>query len=172
MAIPAVLDAGEIRCRSVCLASGLFPLSLCLSLLCEWLFKAGQAFLHNLPQSRGYSFPRGEVDIYGLQVPYAYIFVSQLGSAACRGFASCQLTVEVLAGILPSSMRTTCPIQRMLLGIPALSRTLLLVTLCCQMMCSMRRRQRIWNALSFFSSRARRVQDSLPYRRVLRAQAL
>ena len=83
-------------------------------------------------------------------------------------------------GILPSSMRTTCLSQRMrlcfssvyLLGIPALSRTLLFVTLSCQMMCSMRRRQRMWNALSFFSCRARRVQDSLPYRRMLRAQAL
>lgn len=33
VAIPAVLDAVEVRCRSVCLASGLSPLSLCLSVL-------------------------------------------------------------------------------------------------------------------------------------------
>ena len=35
VAIPAALDASEIRFRQVSLASGLSPLSLCLSLLCE-----------------------------------------------------------------------------------------------------------------------------------------
>ena len=98
--IPAALDAGEISCRSVCLASCLSPLSLCLSLLCEWLFKAGQAFPYSPPPSRlvwGYRFPRCEVDIHGLQVPFEDIFISQLGSA-CRAFALCQLTVEEILG--------------------------------------------------------------------------
>ena len=79
VAIPAALDAGEIRCQSFCLTAGLFPLSLCLSLMCEWLFKAGQVYLHSLPPSRlvwGYSFSRGEVDIYDLEVPVTDVFVS------------------------------------------------------------------------------------------------
>ena len=72
------------------------------------------------------------------------------------------------------SMRMTWPSQRIrlcfssvnMLVHPALSRTVSFGTLSCQVMFRMRRRLRMWKALSFRSCRARNVQDSLPYRRV------
>ena len=50
--------------------------------------------------------------------------------------------------------------------------TVLVGTLSCQVILRMRRRQHMWEALSFLSCRARRVQDSLPYISTSTVQAL
>ena len=96
VAIPAALDASEIRIRFVGLASGLSPLSLCLSLLCEWLFKGGQAFLSAQSASKTFSL-RLQLPTWWGRYPLTDVFVSQLESG-CPAFALCHLTVEEILG--------------------------------------------------------------------------
>ena len=83
-------------------------------------------------------------------------------------------------GILPSSIRRTCPSQRSLRcrrrvnmeGRLARERTSVLGTFSSHEMPSMRRRQRIWKELSLLSCLAYVVHVSLPYNKVLTTQAL
>ena len=59
-----------------------------------------------------------------------------------------------------------------MLGISPSSRTVLFGTLSCQVMSSMRQRQGMWKVLSFLFYYEWRVHESLPYRSVLKTQAL
>ena len=82
-------------------------------------------------------------------------------------------------GMRPSSMRCTCPSQRIrrwqsmrcMLREPAFSSTAVLVILSCHVMPRIRRRQRRWKLSRRFSCLAYVVQDSLLYSRVLRTHA-
>ena len=113
-------------------------------------------------------------------ISMAFKSLLQTSSYRSRLGSACQLTVEKILGdpavihayYMPQPTQRLCFSSVYILGIPALFRTLLFVTLSCQVMCSMRRRQRMWNALNFFSCRVRRVLDLVSYRRVPRAQAL
>ena len=81
---------------------------------------------------------------------------------ACQwgAFPELILSKRDLSGIRPS------------LNLAACTRTMLFGTLSCQVMLSMRQRQRTWKVLSFLSCRTRRVQDSVPYNSMLKTQAL
>ena len=138
----------------------------------------------SLPPSqpiRGKSFPCEVIDTHSFEVYSAHVFTAQLWSA-CWTFSLCQFFIKQVFGdpaivhffTLSPNQRTHLCFNRVnMLGIPVLSRTLLFITLSCQVMCigaSVYGRCLV----SFPQCRARRVQDSLPlaYKRVLRTQAV
>ena len=140
-----------------------------------------RALLHFV---RSAALPGHSVDVDGLHISHADIFISKVRAAGCSPL-QCQFTIEDVfrnATIIhtadmtqPSQSALSKPVglpRVYILGRPTRDRTSALVTLSSQDMHRIRRMLLRWNMLNLLSCPACIVHVSLPYSNVLITQAM